>query len=72
MSKPTIMYHNTETNEIIEREMNAEELAQYKKDLEEVAAKAQIAQAKADAKANVEAKLATLGLTPDDLKVLGL
>lgn len=72
MSKPTIMYHNTETNEIIEREMNAEELAQYKKDLEEVAAKAQIAQAKADAKANVEAKLATLGLTPDDLKALGL
>lgn len=72
MNKPTIMYHNTETNEIIEREMNAEELAQYKKDLEEVAAKAQIAQAKADAKANVEAKLATLGLTPDDLKALGL
>ena len=26
---PTIKIHNTETNEVIEREMNAEELAQY-------------------------------------------
>jgi hypothetical protein len=29
-------------------------------------------QAKLDAKANAEAKLAALGLTPDDLKALGL
>lgn len=72
MTKPTIMFHNTETNEIIEREMNAKELAQYKKDLEEVAARTQITQAKATAKASAEAKLEALGLTADDLKSLGL
>tara|TARA_R110002126_G_scaffold77986_2_gene194454 strand:+ start:518 stop:727 length:210 start_codon:yes stop_codon:yes gene_type:complete len=30
MTKPTIQIHNIESGEIIEREMNAEELAKYK------------------------------------------
>lgn len=64
--------HNVETGEIIEREMNAEELAQHENCLAEAEA---IAAKQAEAKAAKEAahaKLAALGLTTDDLKALGL
>jgi hypothetical protein len=67
-----ISIHNVETGEVIEREMNAEELAQWEKDQASAAAQAQ---AKAEAtvkKAAAEAKLSALGLTTDDLKALGL
>jgi hypothetical protein len=33
MDKPMIRIHNLETNEIIDREMNESELAQYEQDL---------------------------------------
>lgn len=72
MTKPTIMYHNTKTDEIIEREMNAQELAQYEVDLAQVKAKADRDVLVAEAKAVAEAKLKALGLTADDLKALGL
>ena len=69
---PTIKIHNAETDEIIEREMNAEELAKLERVQEEVKARAE-AQAQAEAKKSAaEAKLAALGLTADDLKALGL
>jgi hypothetical protein len=72
MSKLMIKIHNTETGEIIEREMNAEELAQIKADELELTAKIE-AEAKAEAaKSAAEAKLAALGLTAEDLKALGL
>jgi hypothetical protein len=67
-----IKEHNVETGKIIDREMNAEELAQYENDQAEaelIATKK--AEAKA-AKAAAEAKLAALHLTADDLKALGL
>jgi hypothetical protein len=67
-----IKEHNTETGEVIERPMNAEELAQW--ELEKQTAEMQT-QIKADALAKREAalaKLAALGLEPDDLKALGL
>jgi hypothetical protein len=67
MDKPTITIHNTETNEIVEREMNAEELAQHQKDENEIAVRAQITQAKAAQKA---ALLDRLGLTADEAKLL--
>jgi uncharacterized membrane protein YqiK len=64
--------HNVETGEIIERKMNAEELAQYENDQTEAEAIA-IKQSEAKAaKAAAEAKLTALGLTADDLKALGL
>lgn len=67
---------NVETGEVIERELNAEELAQQEIDSVNFAAKLQAekaeAEAKAQAKAQAEAKLAKLGLTTDDLKALGL
>ena len=67
-----IKIHSVETGEVIEREMNAEELAQLTKDKAE--AKTQVdADAKLQAdKAAAKAKLKALGLTADDLKALGL
>jgi hypothetical protein len=66
-----IVYHN-EQGERIERQMNAEELAQLAKDkAKEQERKDEIA-ARLAAKAAAEAKLAALGLTADDLKALGL
>lgn len=68
----TIKIHNTETGEVIEREMNETELAQWKKDLAEAELRLK-AKAEAEAKkAAAEEKLAALGLSADDLKVLGL
>ena len=34
MTRPKVRIHNTETNEIIDREMNDSEYAQYVKDVE--------------------------------------
>lgn len=69
--KLMVKQHNVETGEIIEREMNAAELADYENaqiEAEEIATKQ--AQAKA-AKETAFAKLSALGLDLDDLKALG-
>lgn len=72
MTKPMIKIHNATTGEIVEREMNAEELAQLAIDKATGAAmKAEQEKAEAD-KASAETKLAALGLITDDLKALGL
>lgn len=72
MTNPMIKLHNAETGEILEREMNAEELAQWKADKAANAEQA-AAQAEAEAaKAAAQAKLAAFGLTENDLKALGL
>ena len=67
MTKPMIKIHNAETDEVIEREMNAEELAQLKIDkanrVARLAAEAQAATDKA-------ALLAKLGITADEAKLL--
>lgn len=56
----------------LDREMNDEEYAQHLKDLEATEAfKQKEAEAQAK-KAAAEAKLAALGLEPDDLRALGL
>ncbi len=68
----TIKIHNAETNEVIERDMTAVELAQWELDKSEAAASKQDRLENADKKAAAEAKLAALGLTPDDLKAIGL
>jgi hypothetical protein len=65
MSK--IIIHNTETGEITEREMNKKELEQCAKDA--VIAEAADA-AKAKAEADKAALLARLGLTEDELKTI--
>jgi hypothetical protein len=72
MSKPTIRIHNSQTDEIIDREMNDDEYANYldliQKEKEAVEAESAFLAKKAEA----EAKLVALGLDPDDLRALGL
>jgi hypothetical protein len=68
MSKPVIIIHNSETNEIVEREMTDAEFLIYQDSIgarklteEEVTAQNKRAEI-----------LSKLGLTADDLKALGL
>jgi len=67
MTRPTIKIHDCSTDEIIVREMNDEEYAQYQADL--AAAEAKVA-AKAEAEADKAALLAKLGITADEAKLL--
>ena len=67
MSRPVIRIHNTETNEIIDREMNEAEFAQYQVDVAEAEVRKAEAQAKAQAKAEL---LERLGITADEAKLL--
>ena len=62
-----IKIHNVETDEVIEREMNAEELAQWEADKTISVQRKAEAQAKAQAKAEV---LERLGITADEAKLL--
>lgn len=66
-SRPMVRIHNIETDEIIDREMNDAEFAQYEADQ---AAYAVAAEAKAKAEADKAALLARLGLTEDELKTI--
>jgi hypothetical protein len=56
-----------ETGEVVEREMTAEELAQYKIDQADLAAKASKKEADAAAKATL---LERLGITAEEAKLL--
>jgi hypothetical protein len=62
-----VRIHNVETNEIIDREMNDEEFAQWEVD-QAIQAAADAAKAKAEA--DKAALLARLGLTEDELKTI--
>ncbi len=72
MTKPTIRIHNTETDEVIDREMTNAEFDDYQAQQATDAATAAAEAETQAAKAAAEAKLAALGLTADDLKALGL
>ena len=63
----TIVIHNTETGEIIERDMTPEELAQHQKDLTNAETEQIKKQEKAAAK---KALLEKLGITADEAKLL--
>ena len=66
MTKPTITIHNAETDEVIERDMNAEELTWF----EAVNAPYQPTAEEAKATADKAALLAKLGITADEAKLL--
>jgi hypothetical protein len=72
MNNPIIRIHNTETDEVIDREMTDVEYAAWleRKAIDDAKAEAR-AKAEAD-KVAAQAKLTALGLTADDLKALGL
>jgi hypothetical protein len=67
MTIPTMKIHNVETGEIIEREMNAAELAQAQADQLQIQAEAEAAVTKATEKA---ALLDKLGITDNEAKLL--
>ena len=67
MTKPIIRIHNAETNEVIDREMNAAEFAQFEIDKAAEITRQAEAQAQATAKA---ALLAQLGITAEQAKLL--
>ena len=67
MSKPTIRIHNTETDEVIDREMTDSEYAVYQADQAKEAKLVAEIQAKADAKA---ALLKKLGITEAEAELL--
>lgn len=67
MTRPMVRIHNLETNEIIDREMNDVEFAQYEAD------RAYNAQREAEAKAKAEQRQAVLdrlGLTEEEARLL--
>lgn len=61
--RPMVREHNTEIDEVIDREMNDFEFADWQARQAEIAAIESARQATLD-------KLAALGLTPEDLAVL--
>jgi hypothetical protein len=66
-TRPIVRIHDLATNEIIDREMNDDEFAQYEADKADRATK----QAEADAKeAERQAILDRLGLTADEAKLI--
>jgi hypothetical protein len=66
-SRPMVRIHNVETNEVIDREMDDAEFAQYEADK----AASKVAEAaKEKAEADKAALLARLGLTEDELKTI--
>jgi hypothetical protein len=67
MTKPIIRIHNTELDEIIDREMTVAEFSQYKLDVKEAEAKQAEAEAKEISKSAI---LDRLGLTADELKTI--
>ena len=72
MTNPMKRIHDTETGEIIDREMTADELKEYKTLINSLAVENDaIAKSAAD-KVAAQNKLEALGLTADDLKALGL
>ena len=66
-TRPMVRIHNIETDEVIDREMNDAEFAQYEIDQAAAAAQAAVESAKAAEKA---ALLTRLGITADEAKLL--
>ena len=67
MTRPMVRIHDLATNEVIDREMNDAEFAQYEADQAAQAAQAATEAAKAAEKA---ALLTRLGITADEAKLL--
>lgn len=67
MNRPMIRIHNSATNEIIDREMNDEEFAQWQNDLAEAETKIQLELETARKK---QALLDKLGITEEEAKLL--
>ena len=67
LTRPTVRIHNIDTDEVLDREMNDTEFAQYQAD--QAVAKTEKAQAEAKELAR-QAILDRLGLTADEAKLI--
>lgn len=67
MTNPMILIHNSETDEVVEREMTADEFAAHHENLNQNKAEQATAEAKKVAKADL---LDKLGITADEAKLL--
>jgi len=67
MTKPMILEHNCETDEVIEREMTNDEYAAYKENQDQTKAEQAIAESKELAKADL---LSKLGITAEEAELL--
>jgi len=67
MTRPIVRIHNTETNEVIDREMTDDEFAEYQTAQAERAAKQAEEEAKATARQVI---LDRLGLTAEEAAIL--
>ena len=67
MSKPMVRIHNSETNEIIDREMTDAEFAEHQASVADMQAKLAEKEVK---QASKEALLERLGITEDEAKLL--
>jgi hypothetical protein len=67
MTEPTVRIHDLSTNEIVDRDMNIKELADYEAHLARQAAKLE---AEAQEAATKAALLERLGITADEAKLL--
>ena len=67
MARPIIRIHNTETDEVIDREMNDQEFAAYEANQTAQAAKRAEAEAKEAAR---QALLSRLGITEEEARIL--
>jgi len=65
--RPVVRIHDLSTDEVIDREMNDAEFAQYEAEL---AIQSAAEAAKVKAEADKAALLARLGLTEDELKII--
>jgi hypothetical protein len=70
MSKPIIRVHNMEIDEIIDREMSDKEFEIYLAQQEEITNKSNEQKRKEMARDSALAKLAALGLTPEEIAAL--
>lgn len=68
--KMSIVDHNVETGEVIERELTTQEKAQMKTDAAEFAAREAARQAKETATQSAVAKLQAIGLTAEEIAAL--
>lgn len=66
-TRPMVRIHDLSTDEVIDRDMNDEEFAQYELERE---AQIMASAAKAKAETDKAALLARLGLTEDELKTI--
>lgn len=73
-SRPMVRIHDLETNEVIDREMNDAEFAQYEVDqlaeLERIQAKEELAAAEATKAEQKAALLERLGITAEEAQLL--